>query len=290
MKTKSCLSGATVLGILAGLTRVTQYILTIGKDGYYLPSILSSILNYTLVGLLVLGAAWILFCGFGGKKREVSFAPLYNRSPYAALCFWALGLLAFADGALRLLNAEVRMDYILAAICLAGGLGWILLERLALRGKCPGLLSILPALHLGAWLLDYFWTTHKYIHVSEYALVILTLCALLLFAFAIIKPAGGGASTGQRICATAGLVIIMTCAGFLPMGPAFYLQGMNRDAFFHNGLIFLTGLFYLILAILTLKRLSKLPPDPVAEEPASPDLSALESFLSDLPEVEDEEE
>ena len=290
MKTKSCLSGATVLGILAGLTRVAQYILTIGKDGYYLPGILSTVLNYVLVGLLVLGTVWILICGFGGKKREISFAPLYDRSPYAALCFWALGLLAFADGALRLFKAEGRLDYILAAVCLAGGLGWILLERLALRGKSLGLLSVLPALHLGAWLLDYFWATHKYIHVSEYALVVLTLCAVLLFAFAILKPAGGGASTGQRICATAGLTVIMTCAGFLPMGPAFYLQGMNKDAFFTNGLFFLTGLFYLILAILTLKRLSKLPPEPVAKEPATPDLSALDSFLSDLPEVEDEEE
>ena len=41
---------------------------------------------------------------------------------------------------------------------------------------------------------------------------------------------------------------------------------------------------------ITLKHLSKLPPEqPEEQAPVGPDLSALEEFLSDLPEVEDEE-
>ncbi len=289
MKSKSCLSGATVLGILAGLTRLAQYIFTIGKDGYYISGLLSSILNYTLIGLLVLGVAWILFCGFGGKKREISFAPLYNRSAYAGLCFWLLGGLALADGAMRLIQAQERLEYIVAALCLLGGVGWILLERLSFRGKSLGLLAALPTMHLAAVVLDYFWSTHKYIHVSEYALVTLALSALLLFTFSIHKPAADGASTGQRICATSGLAIILSCAGLIPLLPAFYLQGMPKDTLWSNGILFMTGLFHLILAVITLKRLSKLPPEQPKEEPPAPDLSALEEFLSDLPEIDDEE-
>lgn len=290
MKTKSCLSGAGVIGALAGLTRLAQYILTIGKDGYYTAGLLSSILNYLLIGLLVLGTLWILFCGFGGKKREIAFAPLFDRSAYAALCFWALGLIAFADGGMRLLKADTRLGLLVGIACLLGGLGWILLERLALRGKGIGLLAALPALHLAAILLDYFWATHKYIHVSEYALTTLALGTLMLFTFTVNKPAAGGGSTGQRICATAGLAMIMSASTLLPLLPAFYLQGLQKETMWQNGVLFLIGLFQLILACITLKRLSKLPPEqPKEQEPAGPDLSALEEYLSDLPEVEDEE-
>jgi hypothetical protein len=287
MKSKSCFEGALVFGILAGLARLAQYIFTIGKDGYYLPGLFSAILNYTLVGLLAIGTLWMLICGFGGKKREIDFCALFEKNTTARLCFWGLGLTNLADGAMRLIFAEIKTDYLLGGLCILTGILWFLIERLALSGKSLGLLAILPALHPAGIILEYFWATHKYIHVSEYAMVILSLCAILLFVFAILKPAAGGASTGQRICATAGLAFILCCAGLLPLLPAFYLQGMPKETLWSNGVFFTTGLFYLILAGSTLKGLSNLPA-PQPKEEAAPDLSALNEFISNLPEIEEE--
>lgn len=295
MKTKSCLQGATIFGGAALILRLTQYILTIDEQGYYKRGLLADILGYGLIALLTLGTLWILICGFGGKKREVDFPALLGESTLAQICFLGLSALAILDGFRRLYplipTLRANPDYfglIVAALCILGGIGWILVAFRSANGNCGLLNGLLPVLHLCAVLLDYFWTTYKYIHISEYILMTLGLAAVLLFVLAIMKPAGDGASTGHRICATAGLTVIFCGVAFLPQ----LVITLQRGIYLQDLIFFFSGILYLILALLTLTRLPKLPPAPIEEEEDEnrADLSALYEYLSDLPEVEEDEE
>lgn len=285
MKIKSCLTGASIFGILAGIVRLAQYIFTIDDKGFYKPGLLSMGLNLGLIVLLALGTLWILICGFGGAKKEASFAPLFEKSGAGHTYFWLLGILTLAQGIFSFLFAADRAGKLLGILGLAAGILWILLERISMKGKSLGLLAALPVLHLCGVILSYFWQTYKYIHISEYILTTLALCALLLFLLALLKPAANGETTRQRLCATAGLAIIFSCAVLLPAFPFALLRGITFQSIF----FFLSGLFYLLLAILVLRRLSTLPKEEPTEELHAPDLSALNEFLSNLPEVDEEE-
>jgi hypothetical protein len=294
MKSKSCLPGACIFGALAFVIRLTQYIISIDENGFYRNDTLSLVLNIALIATLCLGTLWCLICGFGGKKKQPPFENLFQKDDTVPFYFGLLGVLAVADGLFRLWQSglnirqltDIQLGHIAALFCLLGGIIWILLSFFSVQGKSIGLWAILPVLHLSFVILDYFWQTYKFIHVSEYILTTLGLCAALLFVLALMKPAGGGTSTGQRICSTAGLVIVFSFGALLPMLPVTLIHRLR----WQDLALFLSGAFYLLLAIHTLRQLSHLPADQPAPQEERPDLSALYEYLSDLPEVDDEAE
>lgn len=287
MKIKSCLAGATVFGIIAGILRLMQYIFTIDELGFFKLGILSTLLKVGLVVALGLGTLWIIVCGFGGKKRETDFGALFTKKGHFAY-FLFLSLLAFADGAYKLLNATDRLNRIVGLLGIFAGIIWIILGARAVKGKTSGLIAAIPVLHLGGMILTYFWQTYKYIHNSEYILLTLGLCAFLLFILALLKPAANGFSTRQRLCATAGLSIIFSWGAFLPIMVGHLMRGFKTMTFSELH-FFLLAVVLLPMAIYILKRLSQLPKEDPIQEVASPDLSHLNEFLSDLPEIADEE-
>ena len=287
MKIKSCLAGATIFGIAAGILRLLQYFFTIDETGFFKAGILSSILNIGLIVALGLGTLWIVICGFGGKKRETEFGALFTKGSHRAY-FILLGLLAFADGMHRFFTFTDQLNRVVAILGALAGIIWILLGDRAVNGKGFGLFAAIPILQLGGVILSYFWQTYKYIHNSEYILLTLGLCAFLLFIMALLKPAADGFSTRQRLCATAGLSVIFSWGAFLPVMIGQLLKGF-RALTFSELHFFLLASVLLPLAIYILKRLSQLPKEELAKEVPAPDLSHLNEFLSNLPEIDDEE-
>lgn len=287
MKIKSCLAGATIFGIAAGVLRLLQYFFTIDEAGFFKMGILSTLLNVGLIVALGLGTLWIVVCGFGGKKRETEFGALFTKKSHRTY-FILLGLLAFADGVHRFLTLTDRLNRIVAVLGIIAAILWIILGDRAVKGRTLGLFAALPILHLCGMILSYFWQTYKYIHNSEYILLTLGLCAFLLFILALLKPAADGFSTRQRLCATAGLSVIFSWGVFLPVMVGQFLKGF-RTLTFSELHFFLLALVLLPLAIYILKRLSQLPKEEPVEEVAAPDLSHLNEFLSNLPEIDDEE-
>lgn len=286
MKIKSCLAGATVFGIAAGVLRILQYILTIDESGFFKMGILSTVLNIALIVALGLGTLWIVICGFGGKKRETEFGALFTKKSQLGY-FILLSLLTFADSIHRFLTQTDRLNRIVAILGVAAGIVWIVLGSRAVKGKGLGLWAALPILHLGGMILSYFWQTYKYIHNSEYILLTLGLCGFLLFILALLKPAADGFSTRQRLCATAGLSIIFSWGVFLPVMVGQVLRGFQNVSFSEIH-FFLMALVLHPLATYILKRLSQLPKEDIVEDVTAPDLSHLNEFLSDLPEIEEE--
>ena len=285
MKIKSCLAGATFFGIVAGILRLLQYFFTIDENGFFKLGLLSTLLNVGLVIALGLGTLWIVICGFGGKKRETEFGSLFTKKSHRTY-FILLGLLALADGFYRFFSIADRLNRIVAILGLVAGIVWFLLGDRAVKGKTLGILAALPILHLGGMILSYFWQTYKYIHNSEYILLTLGLCGYLLFILALLKPAADGYSTRQRLCATAGLSVIFSWGAFLPVLIGQMLKGFQATTFTELH-FFLLGLVIYPLAIYILKRLSQLPKEDPIEEISAPDLSHLNEFLSDLPELDD---
>ena len=137
MKIKSCLAGATVFGIIAGILRLMQYIFTIDELGFFKLGILSTLLKVGLVIALGLGNLWIIVCGFGGKKRETDFGALFTKKGHLAY-FICLSLLAFADGAYKLLNATDQLNRIVGVLGIFAGIIWIILGARAVKGKTSG--------------------------------------------------------------------------------------------------------------------------------------------------------
>lgn len=286
MKIKSCLAGATIFGIAACILRLLQYFFTIDEAGFFKAGLLSALLNVGLIVALGLGTLWIIVCGFGGKKRETDFGALFTKKSHRTY-FILLSLLAFADGIYHFFTAADRLNRIVGILGVVAGVIWILLGNCAVKGKTLGLWAAIPILHLSGMILSYFWQTYKYIHNSEYILLTLGLCAFLLFILALLKPAADGSSTRQRLCATAGLSVIFSLGVFLPVMIGQALKGFQTLSFSELH-FFLMAVVLLPMAIYILKRLSQLPKEDPVQEISTPDLSHLNEFLSDLPEIEEE--
>ena len=289
MKTKTCLIGALSIGLAAGVTRILQYIFTIGPNGFYLHTPLADVLSIVLTALLAVGVIWCLIYGFSGSKEGASYSAILLTNPKNKFNFFFImvGVYSFSGclhGIGNYLDTKSPLQLVVAALCLLGGIAWIIIDRKTVKGAPIGLIAVLPVVHLGAMIIDYFWQTYKYIHVSTFTLALLGLCTYLLLVLSLMKTAVGGACTLRRLGASAGLVIVFAFASFwIPLfGETFVENTMvESDSHFYFG-IYLSG-----LAFQTLYGIIRLPKKQ-EEQPAEPDLSHLDEYLSNLPEVEEE--
>ena len=289
MKTKTCLIGALSIGLAAGVTRILQYIFTIGPKGFYLHTPLADALSIVLTALLALGVIWCLIYGFSGSKEEASYSALFpqNSNTKFHFFFFMAGLWSLfgcLSGITEYLDTKSPLHLVVAALCLLGGIAWIIIDRKTVKGAPIGLIAALPVLHLGAVIIDYFWQTYKYIHVSTFTLALLGLCTCILLVLSLMKAAVGGACTLRRLGASAGLVIVFAFASFwVPLfGETFVENTMvESDSLFYLGMFLSSVAFQTLYAIIRLPKKQQ-------ELPAEPDLSHLNEFLSNLPEVEEE--
>ncbi len=287
MKTKTCLIGALSIGLAAGITRVMQYIFTIGPKGFYLHTPLADGLNILLTALLALGVIWCLIYGFSGSKDEASFSALFRAKAKINGFFLLVGLQSLIGcviGIHNYLDTKSPLQLVVAALCLLGGIAWLVIDRKTVKGVPIGLIAVLPVLQLGAVIIDYFWQTYKYIHISAFTLALLGLCTCILLVLSLMKAAVGGACTLRRLGASAGLVIVFAFAGFwVPLFGEIFVENSMAE----NSYLFTLGMYLSGLAAQTLFNILR-HPKKQEEQPAEPDLSHLNEFLSNLPEVEEE--
>lgn len=278
MKMKQGFIGAGVIGLLAGVLRVVQYIFTIDNEGYYKTGALSGFLGGMLVGLLAAGLVWSLLCGAAQKKKLVSCDDLFGGSRWASVCFAVIGISALFEGLVRLLTAHTGLFLLAAVLMMAGGLCWVVLAFIP--NRLPALLGLLPIAQMGTAVLLYFAETYKYIQVSEYSLGILALCTECLLTLLIMKARAGAECTQKRLAGVACAILVFGFAATL--APIARIQTFNWSALCGT----LRGIAFMLLAAVVLKQMSR-PPKPLPAE--APDLSALNEYISDLPEVEDEQ-
>lgn len=281
MKTKKCLFGALSLGLVAGILRLVQYFTVIDKDGFFTQGALADFTNGCLVGILAVGVIFSFICSLK-QKEQVPFARLYPRG-FADLLFLALAVIAATEGAYRLFIAANAtpidsLSILLGILGLLSGLAWIFLCK---RKETP--LAFFPVLHLGGFIISYFWVTYQYIHVSGYVMMILGLCALLIFITSLMKAATGASCSRGRLTFVSALAICSI--------PATFAEAIFNPTFV-NLLMLANGALIFALAILTLLCLSKPLPEEAAaeEENEGPDLTTMNQFFSELPEEEETEE
>lgn len=278
MKNKQGFYGAAAIGGAAGVLRVLQYIFTIDQEGYYARSGFSSFLSGMLIGILAVGVLWSFFSG-RSQKQAVSFGILPKRNPLEQICFALLGGTALINGLVQLIGSGgSALPALAGLLMLAGGAGWLLLA--AKGSRAPALIGLLPVLQLAALLLVYFRETYKFIQVSEYTIVTLGLCALCYFTLLLMKVQAGAECTKARLTVAACLVLVFGGAAFIAplagnFSPMLLLQCVQGSGF-------------ILLAALVLKQL---PEDAApAEEPQeAPDLSQLDEYISNIPDVEENE-
>ncbi len=274
MKIKNCFLGSALIGFAAGVVRILQYIFTIDDRGFYTDGRLSSFMAGLLVGLLAVGAVWSILCGALQKKDQAVFFHNYCKSTPTRVLFILLAAVSVADGVLRLVTDGFS---IIPLLCLAGGIAWF---TLGMTGAFPTLMGLMPLLHLGGLIVDYFRNTYKYIQVSAYSLGLLGLCAMIYFALVLIKVLAGAECTRRRLVGAGCILLVFGFASFLaPLAGGFSL----------NGLLFAAhGFTYCLLAALTLIWLpeGKHMPAPLAE---SPDPNTLDQYINEIPEVQEDE-
>lgn len=274
MKVKHYFISAMSMGFAAGIIRILQYIWSIDPRGFYLPDARSDFLSGALAGLLAVGVLWSIFAGLRQKKEQAVLSHHFAKSTPTRVLFILLAILSFADGGYRIASLGVSL---VAVLCLAAGLAWLLFGIL---GKFPPLTGLFPILQLGALLMDYFVKTHKYIQISEYALCLLGLCAVAYFALLLIKTLAGAECSKGRLV-TAGCILSLFGLTSFPVPLA--------GGFDWSKLIFaLHGFTYCLLAALTLIWLPESKEAPEIR-PDTPDPQMMREYISDLPEVSEEE-
>jgi hypothetical protein len=278
MKMKQGFIGAGIIGLVAGVLRVIQYIFTIDREGYYKAGALPGLLSGMLVGLLAAGLVWSLLCGAAQKKELVLCESLFTASRPAPICFAAIGIFAFFEGLMRLLTAFNGLLTLAAVVMMAGGICWVALAFIPRR--LPALLGLLPVAQMGASVLLYFAETYKYIQVSEYALGILTLCLHCLLTLLIMKARAGAECTKKRLAGVACAVLVFSFAATL--APIARLHTFNWNEICST----LRSITFILLAAETLKQLILVPAPLPAE---TPDLSELDKYISNIPDVNEEE-
>lgn len=273
MKTKHCFLSAALIGIAAGVVRILQHIWTIDPRGFYLGGRLSDFFAGCLVGLLAVGLLLGIFSGIRQKKEP---ATLYHfgKSTPTRLLFLILAAVSVSDGIFRLAGGIS----IPAVFCFLGGIAWLIL---ALRGTFPPFMELLPLLQLGGLIVDYFRSTYKYIQISEYCLGLLGLSSMAYFALVLIKTLSEADCTKGRLITASSFLLVFGVTSFLtPL----------TDGFEWSKLLFAVhGFTYCLLAALTLIWLPEGKHSPSAPI-ETPNLDALNQYISDLPEVQEDEQ
>ena len=274
MKIKNCFMGAALIGLAAGIVRILQYIWTVDPRGFYTDGRLSSFLGGALVGLLGIGVIWSLVCGGVQKKGQALFFKTFNTSAPTRILFCILAAISAADGIQRWLTAGFS---ILPLLCLASGIAWL---TLGLNGEFLPMMELLPLLHLGALIVDYFKHTYKYIQVSGYSLALLGLCAAAYFALTLIKVLKGAECSRRRLVGSSCVLLVFGCSAFL----APLCAGLSLSAF----LFAVHGFTYCLLAALTLIWLPEGKHE-VLSQIEVPDPKDLDQYINDIPEVQEDE-
>lgn len=289
MKIKDGFAGAMIVGLTAGVLRIFQYLLVIDSEGYNTRGTLTNVTNVVLLVLLIGGLIW---CIIGALYKRAPFTLPEQQDRVFQILFVLLGFVALADGLLRLasiflytppervgwLAAFGHIDgipgIVAALCCLLGAAGWFLLAR----GQAKSIAALLPVLQMAAAVLSFFWSTYKYIHVTEYALAILGLCTVLLFTLVLMRGMAGVPVSRGRLQRWACLTAVMVPTAFLAP-----LVGLLRYSFRGDTLLlFVEGFLFLLLAYgtTTLPQQKKTAP----QEPVTgPDLSALNHYITDIP-------
>ncbi len=282
MKIKSFITGALSFGLAAGVLRTIQYLTVIDSDGFFKKDNLTVLLNGCLIGLLGIGLIWSLLSGLK-QKAQAPFADLYPRG-LSDLLFFGLAAVAAFEGIYRLYTLLRTppingIELLVSILCLLGALGWVSLSK-----RSATLLAIFPILHLSASIIDYFWATYQYIHISGYVLMVLGLCTLVLFTTMLMKAASGATCSRGRMVGFSTLAISMIPATFIE--PFFNPTLPNIILALQGGLTF-------FLALLTLIQLSKPAPTPKSApttEPNQPDLAALNQYFAEIMEEDEDNE
>lgn len=272
MKVKQGFMGSLLIGVLAGILRIIQYLFAIEKDGFYIRGALASFSSGVLTGLLLVGLVWSILAG-RKKKEQFDYAAFSGRN----LWFILLGAVFAADGIYRVFTAQSTLMRVVGILCLAGALSWLLIGFLG--RKVPGLLGLLPIFGFGGMIVAYFWQTYKYIQISEYTIVNLGLCVLCFFTMLLMKGFAGADCTRGRLTTAACLVLIFTPAACI----APLVDGLGIPDIF----LACEGLLLLFLADITLQEIGT---EPQSSEPAeAPDPAELNEYINNLPEVEEQE-
>ncbi len=274
MKLKQEFLVSALAGLAAGILRFIQYFTTIDEAGYYKPGTLSTVLNGVLLGFLGIGLLWGVLCSVY-RKQNLTYTNLFHNRSWMKGIFGILGCTVAAEGAYLLATAGAAIQRIGALLILIGAISWILLA--AKGNHAPGFAAFFSVLQVGVSVLLYFWNTYKFIHVSEYALVLLGLCSICLLALLILKALAGAECTRGRSNAAACFVLTFGFTSFIaPLAHAVTFNGILRA---------IEGICFMALAAAVLNPV----PNNGANTPRSvPDLSQMKEYISDIPEVEEE--
>jgi len=300
MKTKLFLCGGLSLGLIAGVLRIVQYFTCIDELGFYQTGGPASFLTGCLVGILLVGCAWSILSS-RKLKEQVPANTALPRVP-ANLIFGGLATLSIAMGIFRIFLATTQTDpdfhlphaigdipsifskpavdwpgMLVSVLCLLGASGWIVLCFRRETG-----FSILPTLQVGALIIDYFWATYQYIHISAYILMVFSLCAVLLYCASLAKLSVGASCSRGRLT---GVSVLLLC-----LVPASIIESFIHPTL-PNLMLLILNLLLFALAVITLLQLSK-PQAKLEDETLSdmPDPAVLNRYFSEIPEEEQNHE
>ncbi len=289
MKIKGGFIGALFIGLIAGGVRFAQYCTVIDQDGYYTHTTLAVVLNGILAGVLLLGLLFTMICGIVKNSAPVTAVHLGRQRGTLRILFSLLGILSAADALRRLLDFSAPMTMLGGVFCLFGAAGWLYLGLR--RAESPaGPAALLPLLQMMAMILSYFWETYKFIHVSEYSLTLLSLCAAALFTLALMRLATGSALSQHRLARSAGLLLLMAPTGFWAVSvgvvQALLWKSSTVSTLAERLIMAGFGVLFWLIAVLTLNGLPVLTSEELPE--TGPDISQLNDYIGNLPNEEEQ--
>lgn len=277
MRIKQGFLGCLAVGLAAGIIRACEYLFTIDKEGYYLHTAMASFLSGALVGLMVVGFLWSLFCCFIRPAEELSSEALIGGASHLRSYFMVVGLVTAADGISRFFFRD-QLSTLAGISCLLGALGWIIASR---ARKPLGGAALLAPLQMIGVIIAYFWTTYKYIHISGCILETLALCAQSLITLLVMKLLAGGTTSRARLArCCCWMLLLFPAASLAPL-----LQ-MAKGVF--SGQMIFNAVNGIALTLLSIQILLSLNWRATHEEPQFDLPEELNEYISELPEIDDD--
>lgn len=276
MRIKQGLWGCLLVGIAAGIVRTFEYLFTIDHQGYYLPGSAASFLNGVLVGLLVVGFLWSLYCGIARKSTQAESKELIGGEAHLRPYFTVIGVVTIAIGIARFfLNNQLSL--LSGIACIIGGIGWCIAGK---ARKQMGGAALLPTLYIVARIVIYFWETYKFIHISGYILETLALCSQALLTLLVMKLLAGADVSRERLTRAAFWAILLTPAANLAPLINLFRGGFAPETIF-------SALFALAYMLLSIQLLSSLNWRITHPEQQDEESDEMEQILAQLPKDDD---
>lgn len=288
MRIKKGLWGCLGIGLAAGILRAIEYLFTIDRAGYYLPGPTAEFLSGALVGLLIAGFCWSLFCGIERGGEELGSKELIGGSSHLQFYFMVVGIVTAIDGVGRIIGgihiaggtvAIDKLSIIAGLACLLGSIGWIAASK---ARKALGMAALLPTIQIVVLIIVYFWTTYKEIHISGYILETLALCAQSLITLLVMKMMADATTSRARLARCCyWMLLLFPCANLSPllrMAKGIFSIQMVCTA--------INGIALMLLSVQILSSLHWRITHPAPKEQGKiPD--EMEQFLSQLPQDDD---